>query len=652
MGQDYETPMNQSSVKAFDFAFKWWLFIFITILIPLDFLYRSASLLDDLSLLQLGACFSFMVFFFAILAITIASISLVLAWLCNKSSLKGSDYINKANAIAGLSFIVITVSGYLLTWTKISFDLQFVILNNRLRKLIIIILLLLSVFSIIIIIYRKYIISSDKISLLLSSIFRINTLIALFCTFCSLLIIVISFYIDRGINKSLTAFNKNKLPNIILITFDALTAQHVSLYGYHHKTTPNLDKLGQESYIFDNMYSSSNWTFPSLSSLMTGKHPCNHKMNNQNSFFWGKDKNQNLPSVLKELDYETVMFWSTRFSCPWRSNLRGFDKISPDNASLRFFNFFGLGANPWLNSLIVGNRIISTIINISDTWLEQPHEHEIELRKRPETSFSKASELLTHEQKPFFLWIHIFPPHDPYLPGGGFLYSILKEKIYDSNKALSIPPFNKGGEYPLKNQPLVDKVSLRYDESISYADHEFGKFLSFLKVRGLFDDSILMVSADHGEMFERGYWNHGGPYLYQTLIHVPLIIHLPGQSQSRRIGANVSHVDIAPTILDLLGAKPPEWMDGKSFMPAIKDGNFETGSKYSMKLSYVGSKLKSKSIAVIKDNYKFIKYLEWNKYELYNLRNDPKELINLSEREPAIFSSLRAEINNILRDGR
>jgi arylsulfatase A-like enzyme len=257
--------------------------------------------------------------------------------------------------------------------------------------------------------------------------------------------------------------------------------------------------------------------------------------------------------------------------------------------------------------------------------------------------------LLNSLRSPFFLWIHVLPPHVPYLPLGGFKYSILKEKIYDREEDFTVPPFSL--PYPPKDQHILDKFSMRYDEFVGYADSVFGKFLSQLKEQGLFNDSILIVSSDHGEMFEKGFWPHAGPYLFQPLIHIPFVMHMPGQIHSQRIGANVSHVDIGPTLLDLLGTKPPEWMDGKSFMPVLKNGDFATGTKFSMQLSYVldPPSLRSQSIAAISGNYKLIKYLDWKRYELYDVRNDPREQINLIDSKPEIFSTLKAEIDRILR---
>ena len=94
-------------------------------------------------------------------------------------------------------------------------------------------------------------------------------------------------------------------------------------------------------------------------------------------------------------------------------------------------------------------------------------------------------------------------------------------------------------------------------------------------------------------------------------------------------------------------------MDGTSFSQALKNSNFDTGTKFSMNLSFVSfilsAKLKTKSIAAIRGNYKLIKYLDWDRYELYDLKNDPQEQINLIGKKPEIFSSLKAEIDHTLR---
>jgi arylsulfatase A-like enzyme len=648
MKQEIEPLMTQSSKEGFIFPFQWWIFILVTFLVPLDFLYRLGSLVSGLSLLQIVANFSSMVVIFTIVALAIASISWVVGRIWSKINFQGPEMVNKGNAILGLAIVGITFFDYFFRWAKILFTIPNLFTNIKIRYTVIFLLLTLITAGIIIF-FNKLQFVFEQIKSISKSFFKINIIVATFCIITSLIFISNNLFITQKGDGQISVIDKKKLnsyPNIIIITFDALAAQHSSLYGYHYNTTQNLDKLGQVSYIFDNMYASCNWTLPSLSSLMTGKKTCHHHVTDQFSFFIGEDRYQNLPSALKKLGYETAMVWSNDFSCPWVSDLIGFDKVVPENIN-KIFCSIGLGPIRWLETLISETRILRMINEFSSTWLE--HTKKNVQMSSIELSFFRASKLLNGLRSPFFLWIHVLPPHAPYLPQGGFKYSILKERIYDKEGDFSVPPFTF--PYPPKDQYKVDKFSMRYDEFIGYADSVFGKFLSLLKERGLFNRSILIVSTDHGEMFEKGFWSHGGPYLFQPLIHIPLIMHLPGQIYSQRIGANVSHIDIAPTLLDFLGAKPPEWMEGKSFMPVLKDGDFDTGTKFSMQLCYVMDppSLRTKVIAAIRGNYKLIKYLDWKRYELYDVRNDPKEQINLIASKPEIFSSLKAEIDHILR---
>jgi arylsulfatase A-like enzyme len=651
MLQKLEASTSQVFRGVFGSALKEWLFIFLTVLVPLDFLYRLGALLNDLPPFQLVRCFSSAVIFFTILSLFLSLLLLVAARVCAKISLNGAELVNKVNTIIGILFVAIIFTDYLWPWMQIIFSgTDLLLLVKKIRYLLIVLFFIIFI-AISILISKRFNHILQQVRDIFERFFKINIIIVMLSIIFLLFYAGASYFTIQKQNVTTPLADKNKLnftPNIILITFDALAAQHMSLYGYHLKTTPNLDKLGQESYIFDNMYGSCNWTLPSLSSLLSGKHPTHHQLKNMLSYFYGINKNQNLPVVLKALGYETAVAWSNGLSCPWRSNLAGIDKVSPNLSLYRVIYVLGFGANPWLYDLITTNHIYKFIFEYPQKFMKKPDEPEEIIR--PGITFAHATKLLDSMQKPFFIWMHIYPPHSPYLPGDGFMYSILKEKVLDTEeKFLRLSIVNP---YPTTSQPIIDKLAMRYDETICSADYELGKFLSFLKEKGLFNNSIVIFSADHGEMFERGFLGHGGPYLYQSLAHIPLVVHLPGQTQGQRIGADVSHIDVAPTILDLLGVTPPKWMDGRSFLPALKDHNFDTGTKFSMNLSYINLntniKLQTKVVAAIKGNYKLINYLDWNRYELYDFKNDPREKTNLITDQPVIFSSLKGQIDQLL----
>ena len=118
----------------------------------------------------------------------------------------------------------------------------------------------------------------------------------------------------------------------------------------------------------------------------------------------------------------------------------------------------------------------------------------------------------------------------------------------------------------------MDQKRLRYDEFILEADFQVGVFLDKLNAKGYLDNSIIVITSDHGESFTKNYLGHGGPYLHQALIHVPLIIHLPGQTEGKRIPFYAGQVDLVPTLMALLDLPIPKWAEGESLKAAMLEG--------------------------------------------------------------------------------
>jgi arylsulfatase A-like enzyme len=244
---------------------------------------------------------------------------------------------------------------------------------------------------------------------------------------------------------------------------------------------------------------------------------------------------------------------------------------------------------------------------------------------------------------PFFLWTHLMVPHSPYLPGkpfkGAFSGNTDEFASFESQKDFL------SRRYLPEEQPSIDKIRLRYDENLLYADNALGSFLSRLQKSGRLDDSIVIVSADHGESFSHGWQGHGGPHLYQPFVHIPLLIHLPGQKKGQRIGTTVSQTDIAPTILDLLGYKVPSWMNGRSLKDALQGGQLADVPVFTMNLdgNPVRGRFTKGSAAVFYGNYKFI-----NSGEFFNLQIDPYEQTNLLQQESESALRMNAMINDML----
>ncbi len=437
-------------------------------------------------------------------------------------------------------------------------------------------------------------------------------------------------------------------PDVILLTFDALSAEDMSLYGYRLHTTPNLEALASESFVFDKMVANSNYTRPTTTSLLTGLYPGTHKLNSDfsgNAFL--KDDSRTLPWVLRQAGYRTLAvvnnylyahpYMNGTFRsfdlCPWETfdsdTARQLDPSIPIRIHGTWLSNYGLQAHFWISDWAVNFQHLWPASGRSETQNAFPIDY----------SFKMANKILDSAQGPRFMWIHLLPPHEPYLPPEPFKFSILKEKDFSTTSDQR----HITGYYSASKQADVDKMRLRYDEFITYADHEFGRFVRLLKETGEWDRAIVIVSADHGESFEKGHIGHGGRTMYKPVMHIPLIIHVPGSVEGKRIESPAEQVDIAPTILDLLGMEIPEWMEGESLNGAMRGEAGPTKAKFYMELSEDSNfePLRDGTIAVIKDGYKLILHLQTNKVRLYDLAQDPDESVDLSEKDKTTADTLK-----------
>ena len=245
--------------------------------------------------------------------------------------------------------------------------------------------------------------------------------------------------------------------------------------------------------------------------------------------------------------------------------------------------------------------------------------------------------------QPFFVWIHVLPPHTPYLPPEPYKNTFASKAEMSSEIAQG----GYRGPYSPSKQREIDSLRKRYDEFILYVDAELQDFVTRLKRAGFYDKSLLIFSSDHGEIFEKGFFAHGGPYLYEPLIHIPMIIHEPGQKKGTRLNTLADLIDLSPTLLNYLGLSIPEWMDGESFLPALQNGAPSSRPKFSMwfeKNRSLNHKITTGTVAVLENDYKLIYYIKDGRSELYNLRLDPREEHNLIEVETQIAQQLKSII--------
>jgi len=244
--------------------------------------------------------------------------------------------------------------------------------------------------------------------------------------------------------------------------------------------------------------------------------------------------------------------------------------------------------------------------------------------------------------QPFLAYLHMMPPHNPYNPRREFI------NIFDSSlRSVSKPVhfFSEG-----HTDEVLAKQRTFYDEYIAYVDSEFGRLYDFMQNEGMLDNTWVVFTSDHGEMFEREIWKHTTPTLYQPVIRVPLLISEPGQIERQDVYTSTSCIDLLPTLLHVTGQSIPEWCEGEILPPY---GEKEPDLNRSIFVVEAKSNPKYRpfiksTFALFRGQYKLIYYIGYDDFdgvfELYDLANDPEELNDLYDSSKSIASDLSNEL--------
>ncbi|MEW6602913.1 MAG: sulfatase-like hydrolase/transferase, partial [Nitrospirota bacterium] len=260
--------------------------------------------------------------------------------------------------------------------------------------------------------------------------------------------------------------------------------------------------------------------------------------------------------------------------------------------------------------------------------------------------------------EPYFAWIHVYPPHIPYLPPEsyvGMFDNSLKLRTYKKQRNVydSRTKYYEYENFPDEIQPSIDTLRARYDEFIRYCDKEFENFINQLNKKNKLDNTVVIVSADHGQSFEHAYLAHMGPHLYEQVTNIPLIIKEPAQSKGMFINDLVDQVDIPATIADFAGIPPSSWFEGGSLIPVMRGNHLKPRATFSMNLDKnkgLGMEIKKGTFAVWEGDYKLIHYLEENKSLLFNLKEDRDEMHNIIDERPEIGRHLLDLIYDNLKE--
>ena len=435
-------------------------------------------------------------------------------------------------------------------------------------------------------------------------------------------------------NPLLTTRASKNRPNVLIYMIDTLRADHTSLYGYTRETTPFLKRMGAQGLVFDDCVVQATWTKPSVASLMTSLYSFTHGI--IHDFDTIPQGSVTLAEQLRAAGYVTGGIVANPMAGRISSLQRGFDYMSEwlvidrqrhpredrgtDSAAL--------------------NRVIFP-------WLDE------------------------HRDEPFFLYAHATDPHTPYQPPAGFEEKFAKpaespefDRAFAKLRSLAM---NRGGfgfdralcnEAGVNPDQFIRRAADRYDGEVLHNDWSLEQLSAKLKSLGILDNTLIIVVSDHGEEFWEHGWTGHGQSLYQELAHGVLVFWSPKLLPvPRRVSEPVQLIDVMPTVLDLLGLKIPDVVQGQSLAPFVKGPPFQRrgpvmtsryAHPYEENAGFVPENHVD-SVALIEGRWKLIyrpngEAAGLNRAELYEHRSDPGDTKNVAAQKPQQVAQMTTEI--------
>ncbi len=403
---------------------------------------------------------------------------------------------------------------------------------------------------------------------------------------------------------------EDRRPNLILISIDALRRDHLGAYGSHAGLTPNLDAFAREATRYDAAYVSSPWTLTSFASMFTSLPPSalglkTSAMESEQWYFRSAVWPQEPPMLAERLQrggYATAAEITNPFLQAGRGCSQGFESFRNENVAARF------GAGCARADVVTRSTLAWRRLN---------------------------------RRAPFFLWVHYLDPHTPYdaptTPASLRAqypreWGTRREDWYDNMQRAE-----EGTK--ARYQEFCRRM---YAEEVRYADAWLGKLLSRMRADGLYDDSVIVITADHGEeLFDHGGFEHGHT-MYSELLSVPLLVKWPrGTEADRVVGQTVGLTDLTPTFLELGQVRDRAGVKGRP-LPRWNGGPSE-------EVYAEGLLVGEEQTALVTDSYKVIYHpfadSQAKAWEVYDLRQDPKEQTNLAATNAA--AGLRARLKRL-----
>ncbi|MGH7282256.1 MAG: sulfatase-like hydrolase/transferase [Polyangiaceae bacterium] len=392
---------------------------------------------------------------------------------------------------------------------------------------------------------------------------------------------------------------EDRLPddlNLVLVTIDTVRAEECGFMGYALPTTPHLDALAKESTVFDRAYAMASYTGKSLGPLLIGKYP-SETARNGSHFTTYEASNAFITERLKKAGFHTMGAASHWYFNPWSGLSQGMDDYD-----LSAKPPGGPGDN---DSNITSDAISNAVLR---------------MLKKPESTSGR-----------FFLWIHYFDPHDQYEPHEG---------------APNFAPPGAG---------VVAQSRAAYDGELWFTDEQLGRVLDFIQSADYGKKTAIVVTSDHGETFNEHGMSYHGRELWEPLVRVPLLVYVPGV-KPHRIPVKRSHIDLVPTLLDILRVPQPgdDELSGQSMIGDILEDAPEADGgapEYPERDVYIDMPVgpyTGMRRAIIHGPTPGMKLIHFggNNYSLFDLATDPGETTDLAgdkDRFKPVFAALQAK---------
>ncbi len=404
--------------------------------------------------------------------------------------------------------------------------------------------------------------------------------------------------------------SQTKRPNIVLIGIDSLRADHMSAYGYHRNTTPHIDKFAEEGTLFERHFSPHIPTTSAYANMLTGMDAFSTQVVALRHKGEMREGVVPLQTMLKNVGYNTTCIG---FQSP---SVRNFD----------------------------------TYIDFSN-WNPGPDGFAHKAENLNEVAIPEL-ERLAAEDEPFFLFLRHMDPHSPYLPPPPF-----NRLFYHGNEC---DPAHTSMKAAMEFKPFCDYFATwmpegitdaayevaQYDGAVAYMDACIQQIFNAIDALGISDDTIVIVTADHGETLDEHdcWFDHHGTY--DNTLHVPLIIRYPGfVPTGARVGGFTRMMDLVPTLLELAEIETDTVFDGASLIPmAFGEELTHQPDFYFTECTWMrkhGWRTPEwKLIVALEPDFHFKPTVE-----LYNLLQDPEELNNVAQDEPGVVEFLTARMN-------